>query len=108
MDDFLKMALTAVGASGIVGVVVTMIVTRMVNKNFERQDRREKLRDDNQFLMMKRLDNIADMTHLMANKMHDAKIINGDLKELDEKYQKLNEEYDENIKHLALEVLNGK
>lgn len=108
MSSLLQTILAAVGASGIVGLITTLIVTRVVQKSFERQDRRETLRDENQFLMMKRLDNVADMTHLMANKLHEAGTINGDLEELDEKYKRLNEEYDENIKKLAFEVLNSK
>ena len=44
----------------------------------------------------------------MAVKMHDAGIINGDLKELDEENKKLNEKYNENIKKLAMEVLRSK
>ncbi len=105
MDDLVKLVLTAVGASGIIGLLTTLIVTRIVTKNFERQDKLEGLREQNQLLMMDRLDNVADMTHLMAQKMHDAKIINGDLEELDAKYRKLNEKYEDNIKSLAHEIL---
>ena len=108
MSSLVQTILAAVGASGIVGLITTLIVTRVIQKSFDRQDRREKLRDENQFLMMKRLDNVADMTHLMANKLHEAGTINGDLGELDKKYKELNDEYSENIRRLAFEVLNGK
>ena len=108
MSSLVQTILAAVGASGIVGLITTLIVTRVIQKSFDRQDRREKLRDENQFLMMKRLDNVADMTHLMANKLHEAGTINGDLEELDNKYKELNDEYSENIRRLAFEVLHGK
>jgi len=100
--------ITAIGASGIVGMIVTMVVTRKLNQGFDKIDRREELRDQNQLLMMERVDNSAKMTHLMATKLHDAGIINGDLKELDEENKKLNRKYDENIRDLALEVLRSK
>lgn len=108
MSNLAQTILAAVGASGIVGVVLTLVVTRIVNKRFDQVDRREALRDANQLLMMDRVDNSAKMTHLMAVKMHDAGIINGDLKELDEENRKLNEKYNENIKKLAMEVLRSK
>lgn len=108
MSGLVQTIIAAVGASGIVGLVTTLIITRLVQKRFAVQDKREDLRDKNQFLMMKRLDNIADMTHLMANKLHEAGIVNGDLGELDRKYKELNDEYDDNIRRLALEVLNEK
>lgn len=108
MSNLAQTILAAVGASGIVGVVLTLVVTRIVNKRFDQVDRREALRDANQLLMMDRVDNSAKMTHLMAVKMHDAGIINGDLKELDEENKKLNEKYNENIKKLAMEVLRSK
>lgn len=108
MSNLAQTILAAIGASGIVGVVLTLVVTRIVNKRFDQVDRREALRDANQLLMMDRVDNSAKMTHLMAVKMHDAGIINGDLKELDEENKKLNEKYNENIKKLAMEVLRSK
>ena len=106
MDDIAKMILAAIGASGIVSLVLTMVITRKINQGFAEIDRREKLRDENQLLMMDRVDNSAQMTHLIAQKLHDAGIINGDLKELDEENKRLNRKYNENIKQLAFEVLN--
>ena len=59
-----------------------------------------------QFLMMERIDASAETTHLMARKLHDAGIINGDLEELDNRYKELNKEYESNLRGLALQVLN--
>ena len=106
MDDIVKMVLAAIGASGIVSLVLTMVITRKINQGFAEIDRKEKLRDENQLLMMDRVDNSAQMTHLIAQKLHDAGIINGDLKELDEENKRLNRKYNENIKQLAFEVLS--
>lgn len=105
MDNLIQVVLAAVGASGIIGTIVTMVITRRINGEFAKHDQREKLRDENQLLMMDRVDNSAEMTHLMAKKLHDAGVINGDLKELDEKSKRLNEKYNDHMKKLAAEVL---
>lgn len=105
MDNLIQVILAAVGASGIIGTIVTMVITRRINEEFAKHDQREKLRDENQLLMMDRVDNSAEMTHLMAKKLHDAGVINGDLKELDEKNKRLNEKYNDHMKKLAAEVL---
>lgn len=105
MDNLIQVVLAAAGASGIIGTIVTMVITRRINEEFAKHDQREKLRDENQLLMMDRVDNSAEMTHLMAKKLHDAGVINGDLKELDEKNKRLNEKYNDHMKKLAAEVL---
>ena len=105
MDNLIQVVLAAVGASGIIGKIVTMVITRRINEEFAKHDQQEKLRDENQLLMMDRVDNSAEMTHLMAKKLHDAGVINGDLKELDEKNKRLNEKYNDHMKKLAAEVL---
>ena len=105
MDNLIQVVLAAVGASGIIGTIVTMVITRRINEEFAKHDQREKLRDENQLLMMDRVDNSAEMTHLIAKKLHDAGVINGDLKELDEKNKRLNEKYNDHMKKLAAEVL---
>lgn len=106
MSNIAEIILATVSASGVIGIVMTLVITRKLNQGFAKIDRREKLRDENQLLMMDRVDNSAKMTHLIAQKLHDAGIINGDLKELDEENKKLNKKYNENIKELAFEVLN--
>ena len=66
----------------------------------------QKKNTDVQFLMMERIDSLSDMTQMMARKLHDAGIINGDLEDMHRKYEGLNNEYEKNIKSLALKVLN--
>ena len=105
MNELWQYVLTAIGASGVVGIIVTSVIKHSLDKQYEAQERREKLRDENLFLMMERVDNSAEMTHMMAQKLHDAGIINGGLKELDDKNKTLNEKYNQNLKHLAMEVL---
>ena len=105
MDELVKVVLAAIGASGIIGTILTIVITRQINAEFAKHDQREKLRDENQLLMMDRVDNSAEMTHLMAKKLHDAGVINGDLEELDEKNKRLNEKYNDHMKKLATEVL---
>ena len=105
MNELWQYILTAIGASGIVGIIITSAVKHSLDEQYRKQERRESLRDENMFLMMERVDNCAEMTHMMASKLHDAGVINGDLKELDEKNKNLNEKYNQNLKHLAMEVL---
>ena len=70
------------------------------------QDEQQKRNVETQFLMMDRIDSLSDMTQLMAKKLHDAGIINGDLEVMHNKYQGLNDEYEKTLKHLATEGLN--
>ena len=69
-------------------------------------DEQQKTNTDIQFLMMERIDSLSDMTQMMAKKLHDAGIINGDLEEMNQKYAGLNSEYEQSIRGLALKVLN--
>ena len=70
-------------------------------------DEQQRKNNEMQFLMMERIDNLSETTHLMAKKLHDAGIINGDLEELDDKYKGLDAKYHETLRRLALDVLNG-
>lgn len=106
MDNLTEIILAVLGSTSIVSVIVTTYIKNQMDKQQKAQEKRERLRDENQFLMMERVDNCAEMTHLTAQKLHDAGIINGDLEELDKKNKKLNERYNENLKNLAMEVLN--
>lgn len=65
-------------------------------------DEEAKRNIDIQYLLMKRIDKLSEMTHLMAVKLHDKHIINGDLETLDKKYKELDAEYEEEVKRLAL------
>ena len=64
-------------------------------------DAQAKQNADIQFLMMQRLDKLSEMTHLMARKLHDQGVINGDLEILDKKYKELDEQYEEEVRRLA-------
>ena len=74
----------------------------------EYNDRKKELTEqtqrnvDIQFLMMQRMDKLSEMTHLMAQKLHEKQIINGDLESLDQKYKELDDEYEKEVRRLAL------
>ena len=106
MSPLWQTIVTAIGASGVVGTIITVMVKKQMDKQYEAQEKRERLRDENLFLMMERVDNCAEMTHMMAQKLHEAGVINGGLKELDERNKTLNEKYNANLRSMALEVLN--
>ena len=65
-------------------------------------DSQAKQNGEIQFLMMQRLDKLSEMTHLMAQKLHDKGVINGDLEKLDTKYKELDAEYEEPVTRPAL------
>ena len=82
------------------------LLQRQIAKRDDKREReysaRKKEQDDIQYLMMQRLDKLSEITHLMAQKLHDQNIINGDLEKLDNKYKELDAEYEEKVKRLAL------
>lgn len=55
--------------------------------------------------MMIKMDKLGDLTVLMAKRLHDVGIINGDLEEVKNDYKAADDAYDKNIKKLAAEVL---
>ena len=86
---------------------------RQITKRDERRDReynarkreqaeQAKKNTDIQFLMMQRLDKLSELTHLMAQKLHDQGVINGDLERLDQKYRELDDDYEREVHRLAL------
>ena len=105
MAELWQMLTAAVVSSGVVGAIVAAVVNNQVSKQYAARKAVEDLRDANELLMMDRIDNAAEMTHLMARKLHDAGIINGDLAELDKKNAELNQSYEKNMKELARKVL---
>lgn len=76
----------------------------------ERKQELDKRQENNlrlQFLMMQRLDKLSELCHLMAKKLHDQGVINGDLEVLDRKYKELDDQYEEEVRRLAI-VANHK
>lgn len=76
----------------------------------ERKQQLDKQNEDNlrlQLLMMQRMDKLSEMTHLMAQKLHDKGVINGDLETLDRKYKELDDEYEREVHRLALIANRG-
>ena len=105
MNDLITTIATALGASGIFSLIYTLIITRKMNQAFKRQDQREELQNENTFLMMARIDKLSETTKLMAEKLHNSGVINGDLKKLQDEYKELDDKYNQNMRHLALEYL---
>ena len=92
-------------ASGIVGTVLTLVVTRIVNSQLDAIKKLQQTKTENDFLLWTKIDKQGELTCLMAEKMHDAGIINGDLEELKREYKKADEDYDKHLKRLAAEVM---
>lgn len=48
---------------------------------------------------------MGDLIELMAAKLHEAGVINGDLEEVKKEYRTADKNYDDHVRHLAAEVL---
>lgn len=92
-------------ASGIVGTVLTLIVTRAVNNQLDQIKQMQKTKTESDFLLWTKIDKMGDLSLLMAKKMHEAGIINGDLEQVKQQYKEADANYEDHIRHLAAEVL---
>lgn len=101
MSNIWQMILT----SGVFSLVMTLVVTWVVNTGFKKIENWQHMKTRETFLIMEKMDKMGALTVLMANKLHEAGIINGDLEELKKDYKAADEKYDKHIKQLAAEVL---
>lgn len=92
-------------ASGVITTIMTLIITRLVNRQFDQVKEWKEKKSENELLMMIKMDKLGDLTVLMAKRLHDVGIINGDLEEVKNDYKAADDAYDKNIKKLAAEVL---
>ena len=92
-------------ASGLIGTVITLIVTRFVNDQLDQIKQMQKTKTDSDFLLWSKIDKMGDLTLLMAKRMHEAGIINGDLEQVKQQYKEAEAKYEDHIRHLAAEVL---
>ena len=87
-------------ASGVLVVAMTAIVTKVVNQRFDEMERREKDRARLEKIMICRTDKMSGMVELMADKLHEQGIINGDLEALRQAYAVTDREYEEYLREL--------
>ena len=87
-------------ASGVLVVAMTAIVTKVVNRRFDEMERREKDRARLEKIMICRTDKMSGMVELMADKLHERGIINGDLEALRQAYAVTDREYEEYLREL--------
>jgi hypothetical protein len=87
-------------ASGVLVVAMTAIVTKVVNRRFDEMERREKDRARLEKIMICRTDKMSGMVELMADKLHEQGIINGDLEQLRQAYAVTDREYEEYLREL--------
>ena len=87
-------------ASGILMTVMTVVVTKIVNRRFDEMERREKDRARLEKIMICRTDKMSGMVELMADKLHEQGIINGDLEQLRQAYAVTDREYEEYLREL--------
>ena len=89
-----------IAASGIIMTVMTVVVTKIVNRRFDEMERREKDRARLEKIMICRTDKMSGMVELMADKLHERGIINGDLEALRQAYAVTDREYEEYLREL--------
>lgn len=94
-----------IGASGILLTILTLIITKIVNNLSDQLKKLQQTKTDNDFLLWTKIDKMGDMMVLMANKLHEAGIINGDLEGLKQEYRQADAKYNDNVRRLAAEVL---
>ena len=87
-------------ASGVLMVAMTAVVTKVVNRRFDEMERREKDRARLEKIMICRTDKMSGMVELMADKLHEQGIINGDLEQLRQAYAVTDREYEEYLREL--------
>ena len=77
---------------------MTAVITKVVNMRFDEMERRDKDRARLEKIMLCRTDKMHEMVLLMADKLHDKGIINGDLAELQQRYEATDREYEEYLR----------
>ena len=97
--------LQVICASGLIGTVITLIVTRAVNSQLDQLKEFQKTKTESDFLLWTKIDKMGDLIELMAAKLHEAGVINGDLEEVKKEYRTADKNYDDHVRHLAAEVL---
>ena len=80
-------------------------MTRAVNSQLDAIKKLQQTKTDNDFLLWTKIDKQGDLVLLMANKMHEAGIINGDLENVKQEYKAADAEYEKHVRKLAAEVL---
>ena len=65
----------------------------------------QKTKTESDFLLWTKIDKLGDLTLLMAKRLHEAGIINGDLEAVKQQYKEADANYEDHIRHLAAEVL---
>jgi len=65
----------------------------------------QRTKSQSDFLLWTKIDKQGDLTVLMAEKMHEAGIINGDLEEVKRQYKQADEDYEKHLRKLAADVL---
>ena len=101
----MSQALQVICASGVFTTIITLIISRIVNNQMDQIKRLQKAKTDNDFLLWCKIDKMGDLTLLMAKRMHEAGIINGDLEQVKQQYKEADAKYEDHIRHLAAEVL---
>ena len=76
-----------------------------MNSQLDQLKEFQKTKTESDFLLWTKIDKMGDLIELMAAKLHEAGVINGDLEEVKKEYRTADKNYDDHVRHLAAEVL---
>ena len=80
-------------SSGVIGLIGSLVVSRFVNFRLDKMAEDKSAEKEERFLMMKLVKKNVDLTELMADKLHAAGVINGDLEKLKQETEAIEEDY---------------
>ncbi len=97
-----KTVIQIIASSGVVGLIVTLSVNRIVTRMFDNFENQKKQQQKLEKILVTKLDKLSVIVELMARKLHDAGVINGDLEKVQKDYAEIDEMYDEFIRDIIV------
>lgn len=88
--------------SGIIGTIISVTTSKLINRRFDELDSKKKSQAKYEGLLLKKIDKLAELVELMARKLHDAGVINGDLERIRSSYKTVDEEFDQYMNEVVV------
>jgi hypothetical protein len=88
--------------SGIIGTIISVTTSKLINRRFDELDAKKKSQAKYEGLLLKKIDKLSDLVELMARKLHDAGVINGDLERIRTLYHTADEEFDQYMNEVVV------
>lgn len=85
---------------GLVIAIVSLVVTRAVNRRFDMMEQRRENQIRLEKFLLTKTDELAELVELMALKLHEKGVINGDLEETRQRYLSSDREYEDWLREM--------